>query len=249
MLANFCLRLAAGMIASLFVLPASQLHPRFFRVHYLTSLALLVVAGFFLRDRIDWPLGATLTAAACLSFLGSIIWHIDGHPGQRVLLVLTTLSLFGSLILGSQALRGQSYDSWMLADDLTSSFLLGSSITAMLVGHSYLLAPSMSINPLLRILGLLGVTLMLRVGLSMLGLWWWTSSPSAGNLETETLIWLAARWFLGFVGPLVLGWMAWETARIRSTQSATGILYVVVIVCFLGELTSQLLLEKARYLL
>ena len=35
--------------------------------------------------------------------------------------------------------------------------------------------------------------------------------------------------------------MAWRTARIRSTQSATGILYVVVIFCFLGELTSQLL--------
>jgi hypothetical protein len=36
--------------------------------------------------------------------------------------------------------------------------------------------------------------------------------------------------------------MAWESAKIRSTQSATGILYVVVIFCFLGELSSQLLL-------
>jgi hypothetical protein len=46
---------------------------------------------------------------------------------------------------------------------------------------------------------------------------------------------------LGFVGPLVFGWMAWQSARIRSTQSATGILYVVVIFCFLGELTGQLM--------
>ena len=59
----------------------------------------------------------------------------------------------------------------------------------------------------------------------------------------------AVRWGLGFVGPLVLGWMAWETARIRSTQSATGILYVVVIFCFLGELTSQLLLSKTGFTL
>jgi hypothetical protein len=43
--------------------------------------------------------------------------------------------------------------------------------------------------------------------------------------------------------------MAWETARIRSTQSATGILYVVVILVFLGELTSLLLVEKTRLLL
>ena len=52
--------------------------------------------------------------------------------------------------------------------------------------------------------------------------------------------------WLGFVAPLVLGWMAWQTARIRSTQSATGILYVVVIFCFLGELTSLLLPRQYR---
>jgi len=45
---------------------------------------------------------------------------------------------------------------------------------------------------------------------------------------------------VGLVAPLVLTWMAWQTARIRSTQSATGILYVVVIFCFLGELTGLL---------
>jgi hypothetical protein len=35
--------------------------------------------------------------------------------------------------------------------------------------------------------------------------------------------------------------MAWQAAKIRSTQSATGILYVVVIFCIVGELTSQIL--------
>ncbi len=63
------------------------------------------------------------------------------------------------------------------------------------------------------------------------------------------VLWLGVRWVIGLVGPLVLGWMAWETARIRSTQSATGILYVVVILVFLGELTSQLLLEKTGFML
>src|SRR5262249_37027604 len=57
----------------------------------------------------------------------------------------------------------------------------------------------------------------------------------------DAALWLPLRWGLGFVGPLVLGGMAWQTARMRSTQSATGILYVVVIFCFLGELTAELL--------
>ena len=73
----------------------------------------------------------------------------------------------------------------------------------------------------------------------------WTADPARVNLETA--LWLVPRWGLGLVGPLVLGWMAWETARIRSTQSATGILYVVVIFCFLGELTSQLLLARVGF--
>jgi hypothetical protein len=54
-------------------------------------------------------------------------------------------------------------------------------------------------------------------------------------------LWLPLRWGLGFAAPLGLTWMAWQTARIRSTQSATGILYVVVVFCFLGELTALLL--------
>jgi hypothetical protein len=63
------------------------------------------------------------------------------------------------------------------------------------------------------------------------------------------LLWLSVRWLIGLVGPLVLGWMAWEAVRIRSTQSATGILYVVVILSFLGELTSQLLRVKTGFIL
>jgi hypothetical protein len=62
-------------------------------------------------------------------------------------------------------------------------------------------------------------------------------------------LWLGVRWLVGLVGPLALAWMAWETARIRSTQSATGILYVVVILVLIGELTSQLLLARTGFIL
>ena len=52
-------------------------------------------------------------------------------------------------------------------------------------------------------------------------------------------LWLPVRWLVGFAGPLLLGWMAWRCAGIRSTQSATGILYVVVVLVFIGELTGE----------
>ena len=125
----------------------------------------------------------------------------------------------------------------------------GAATSAMLMGHSYLIAPTMSLSPLNRLLGFLGVALGARTLLACLGLYWWTGYSQATSLEADTLLWLAVRWLVGLIGPAILGWMAWETARIRSTQSATGILYVVVIMTYLGELTSLLLLEKTGFIL
>ena len=119
----------------------------------------------------------------------------------------------------------------------------------MLMGHSYLMAPAMSLTPLLRLLAALAASAVLRILVAGGGLWLWTGTAAGTTLTTETVLWLTMRWAIGFVGPLVLAWLAWETTRIRSTQSATGILYVVVILCFLGELTSQLLQTATGYTL
>ena len=129
----------------------------------------------------------------------------------------------------------------------SSALVLGSATTAMLMGHSYLIAPAMSLAPLMRLLAALGGVGAVadRAGRAS-GCGAGRRATARVRLETELLLWLPVRWLLGLIAPLVLGWMAWETARIRSTQSATGILYVVVIVCFLGELTSQLLRRKDR---
>ena len=52
---------------------------------------------------------------------------------------------------------------------------------------------------------------------------------------------LAARWGMGFVGSAIAIFMTWKTAQIRSTQSATGILYIAMIFVLFGELTSMIL--------
>ena len=122
--------------------------------------------------------------------------------------------------------------------------VLGAVMTAMLLGHFYLIAPGMSLAPLRRLLAALTAAVVARMALAGLSLYAWTAEHSLTNLSDVTVLWLPVRWGIGFIGPLVLAWMAWQTARIRSTQSATGILYVAVIFCFLGELTGQLLLSN-----
>jgi hypothetical protein len=46
----------------------------------------------------------------------------------------------------------------------------------------------------------------------------------------------------GLIGPVVLAYMTWETAKLRSTQSATGILYVDLFMVIVGELVAKYLL-------
>ena len=246
---TFCLRLACGLVAVLPLLPSSIVPPRFYRVQFLVALALLAGAAFFLRDvaGLAFWVACVMGAACCCA--GSVVWHLDEAPGGRVLIWLTPPLLLACLILGRMAGHPDDVAWWQFADDFASAAVLGSATTAMLMGHSYLIAPTMSMAPLLRLLAALGVALALRIGVACVALWLWTTHPTSSSPETELLVWLPVRWVLGLLGPLALGWMAWETARIRSTQSATGILYVVVIVCFLGELTSQLLVAKTGLLL
>ncbi len=249
LVATFCLRLAAGLMLMLPVLSPAQIPPRFYRVHFLTALGLLAVSGFFLYEQATlafWLLFA-LAGLGCIA--GSIVWHLDGAPGGAWANGFVPIALAACLVYGGLLQRGPGDTPIRIADDALASLVVGSATTAMLMGHSYLIAPTMSMSPLMRLLAAVAVSVVLRIGLACFGLWGWTSSRPLDNLETEMLVWLPVRWILGLIAPLVLGWMAWETARIRSTQSATGILYVVVIVCYLGELTSQLLVEKTGYAL
>jgi hypothetical protein len=257
MLVLFCLRLACGLIAALLLLTPAQINPRFYRVHFLTALGLSAVASVVSLPMPDRWLRLALLAALAACFVGSFVWSLKGAPGGRSLIVITTAVLIGVLArtewsahepTSPESSRRTTYGG-RLTGDLTSAALLGTATTAMLMGHSYLIAPSMSLTPLLRLLaGLLGAILV-RMVVAALGLWSWTDGHSLSNLADETVWFLALRWGLGFIGPLVFAWMAWQSARIRSTQSATGILYVVVVFCFLGELISQLLESDTGYLL
>jgi hypothetical protein len=249
MAVDFCLRLAVGMMGCLLLLsPAATArpapgckplaHPSFFRTQFLVVLALACGALLFARATAGWPLLALLGCAGLLACLGSVSWSLERSPGGVTLIVLTTAVLLAGLTLLEEP---EDRSPARLIGALSSAALLGSAISAMLMGHSYLIAPAMSLTPLYRLLGALAVALAGRMLVDGWAFGWWISDHSLASLEGDAALLLPVRWLVGLILPMVLCWMAWQTARIRSTQSATGILYVVVIFCFLGELTGQLL--------
>jgi hypothetical protein len=253
MLAAFSLRLALGMVAALLVLSPKQVNPRFFRAHFQIALGIALVALLFAPpsswDTVWFPV--CLIVGMVLATFGSVVFAFDGAPGGVALTVVTTVAFGIGLALLGPAVEPVAVEhgkiAWVHSDNFTSAALLGASMTAMLMGHSYLNAPTMSIGPLKRLLAALGVAVLVWLAVAGPGLWCWTAAHPSATLEGSMLLWLPVRWLVGLLGPAVLTVLAWQTARIRSTQSATGILYVVVILTFLGELTSLLLFHDTGY--
>ena len=115
-------------------------------------------------------------------------------------------------------------------DTFPSALLLGGTLGAMLLGHSYLTVRQLGFGPLRRMAYLLFAVLILRalsVAPAFLG----------PRLEMMDYIYLMLRCGLGLFVPLVLGWMVIQCVKIESNQSATGILYAMtVLVGVFGEL-------------
>jgi hypothetical protein len=252
MLVVFCLRLAVGLLGCLLLLKpdigpapppdrALRVGFRFYRTHFLTALGLACVAALFLHETAPPGLLVLLIAGMVLAVAGSVVWVLEGAPAGRTLVVLTAGTLAAALVWQEVLADREGPLAPRLVGDLTSAALVGSALTAMLLGHFYLISPALSIRPLLRLLAALAVAVVVRAAADGYALSRWTAEHSFASLNADETLWLPVRWLVGLAAPLGLNWMAWQAARIRSTQSATGILYVAVIFCFLGELTGLLL--------
>src|SRR5262249_31597617 len=183
MLATFCLRLALGMIAALLLLSPKEVNPRFFRTHFLAELGLVCVAWILAFPVVanDATLGSTVFAwtarwlivpLSILCCLGSISWSLEGHPGSRAIGIATAAILVMALALRA-AINARELGlefAVVYMGELTSAALLGAALTAMLLGHFYLIAPGMSLSPLLRMLIVLFIAIGLRLVLAAWGL-------------------------------------------------------------------------------
>lgn len=249
MLADFALRLACGLAALLLLTPWRLVPPAFFRTHCLVTLGLLVLAALDAsRLGIRGPTLWAMVAAAVLSYLAAVLWGL-GLPSLALpVTALIVLASAGDLVAVS---RDADPSIWALngVGRLASSFLLGATLTAMLLGHHYLTAPAMSIEPLKRFVSSMAWGLGARAALAAVGLGVWASMAAAATSPTASPLFLAVRWGMGVLGPAVAAVLTWKTVQIRSTQSATGILYIAMTLVLFGELTAMVLSREAGVIL
>jgi protein NrfD len=198
-------------------------------------------------------------ALGCAEAALVIYWATVGRMLARVRPVLMTVAVGGGLLgLIAQALSltaGRELAVRLLtaASFLSSASLLGGACTAMILGHWYLILPSMQVSHLQSIVKLLIVSMIVRVAVVAtavsVGIATW--QPGAGPNFRHYITSVAGVFFwqrvlFGLAGPAVLSYLTWETAKIRSTQSATGILYVDFFTVVVGEVLAKYLLLATR---
>lgn len=216
-----------------------QVTSGYYRNHLYVLLGLNVLATLAaLAGRHGLALTPPLTAAI-LSYVGSVLWLYEKpRAGIAALVLLSAASLWGAW-QATDWQRATDVARTLLCalDPLSGGLVLGFTMAAMFLGHWYLNTPSMVIGPLERLIVMLGAAICLRAVVEAAAL---VLDLQTATLGTEQLLFLTLRWLSGIVGAFVLVVMAYKTLKIPNTQSATGILYVCVIVTFLGELVSLL---------
>jgi hypothetical protein len=167
-----------------------------------------------------------------------------------MLCLVALTSLAAAIVADNATATNVGNPIWRAANVTSSGLVLGLTMAAMLLGHWYLNAPGMSLEPLKRLLSAATLAVSLQALLSGCDVASTVAAElrSAGAPELTSapntqqwFIFLALRWSFGILGVLALLWMARRTLEIPNTQSATGILYVAVIGVFVGELAAALL--------
>jgi len=229
------LQLSVGSFWS-FGLVSKEVGQRYFLIHGLGALAFSVLIFLWLgRSVVDarsylwlfifWGFGAAFCVRQWLPFFAAAA--IGGG-------VAICLNVFRFGALG-------------VANSLLSTGLLGSSLMAMLLGHWYLTQPKLSITELMRVTW----AYLLFLGARLIFAGWQVAALCSTRSEAEVYrflmgsspgIFLLMRIVWGILAPVGLAYFVWKTVKLRSTQSATGILYVVDLAVLTGETVSLYLM-------
>jgi hypothetical protein len=232
-------------IAFTLLLVSKQAGVKFFRFNAGLAAALVAAALAFRPDASPIVHRGSITALA----IALVALTVYGINAGRVwawlrppLAVVASLAGAAAAIMHGLAAAGPVTGPMLTAaSTLTSAALLGGACTAMVLGHWYLVIPSMEVSHLQKMVGFHLGTLVARVAVVALVLVLAAGVPLAtgrslrGYVTSIDGVFFWQRVLFGLAGPAVLGFLTWETAKIRSTQSATGILYVDFFTVVVGE--------------
>ena len=246
-------------IAFTLLLVSRQAGVKFFRFNAGLAAALIAAALAFRPG--EGAVAAEVANRGSLAALGialaclTVYWIIAGRVWSWLRPPLAAVaSIAGAVAVvmhGVAAARPMTGTALAALSALSSAALLGGTCTSMVLGHWYLVLPSLEVSHLQRLVGYHLVTLAVRIVIVAIVLVLAVEVPLANGqslvryVTSVTGIFFWQRMLFGLAAPAVLGYLTWETAKIRSTQSATGILYVDFFTVVVGEMLASYVLLSA----
>ena len=257
----FLAHLGVG-IAFTLVLVSKDAGVKFFRFNAGLAAALIAVALAFRYGALgSVPADSSgtgrlaLIALDCAEAAVVVYWATVGRALARIRPGIVALAvLAGAMAIVAQALdvsadRTLPFRVLTVASFVTSAGLLGGACTAMILGHWYLVIPSLQVSHLRSIVRVHIGSLVARIVVVGAAVWFALSTsyaavPLVGPTFRRYImsvdgIFFWQRVMFGLAAPAVLSYLTWETAKIRSTQSATGILYVDFFTVVVGEVLAK----------
>jgi len=257
----FLAHLAIGIVFTL-ALISREAGVKFFRFNAGLAAVLLAVAFAFR------PAEASITLAGRMAFASLIVaeaavvlyWATVGRALASIRPALVGAAIgAGAVALVAQALsisQGLAADAMTIASFVSSAALLGGACTAMILGHWYLIIPSMQVSHLQSIVKVHIASMVVRCVVVVAAVFLAIvmavpAAPTLGSSFRHYILSVSGVFFwqrvlFGLFGPALLSYLTWETAKIRSTQSATGILYVDFFTVVVGEVLAKYLFLATR---
>ena len=259
----FLAHLGVGIVCTLLFV-GRDAGVKFFRFNAGLAAILIAVALAFRYQDAATPGGVLHSPSALFALELSeaallLYWATVGRMLARVRPLIVAVAIAGGLTaLLLQALNISA--AWSVparvltvASFLSSAALLGGACTAMILGHWYLVIPSMPVGLLQSIVKLHIASMIVRIAVVAAAVfvaivtWEPGTGPSFRYYATSVSgIFFWQRVLFGLCGPALLSYLTWETAKIRSTQSATGILYVDFFTVVVGEVLAKYILLATR---
>ena len=192
----------------------------------------------------DAPRRSALLAFSLLALAELVVFRVAG--AGRLIGIAALVASGGVLVLAALAWGGGQLGSVPLLLQLTLlSAATGGVFAAMILGHWYLVTPKLPERPLILVSRAL--TLVVGAQLVLFATWIATGSGPAGGAPFAALVgpWALFVWLrllVGLVFPLIVSWASIQTARSRSMESATGLLYINV-----GSIAAGTILAAGLY--
>jgi hypothetical protein len=177
----------------------------------------------------DVPRRASLGALAILAAAYGV--RLKGGHRTPILAAGGAVAAMLALLSAAAGWGGGLSTIPLLIELVLLAAVLGGVWAAMVLGHWYLVTPRLPEAPLVRLSRWLAIALAAQLGLFVA--WIGLGAGPAGTPAFAALVgpWALFVWLrllVGLVFPLIVSWAAVQTARTRSMESATGLLYINV---------------------